>query len=71
MPVPPSACSIDQGGPILEFVRVGRLVRVSALDPVSLIEVVAYGPATASEAALQRVALAKLRRAIERAPGRG
>ena len=69
MPPPPPALSTDREGPILEFVRVGRLLRVSALDPASLVEVVVYGPLTASEAALQRLALAKLRRVLERTTG--
>lgn len=69
MPHAPSARSTDREGPILEFLRVGNLLRVSALDPASLVEVVVYGPRTASEAALARLALAKLRRAIERTSG--
>lgn len=56
----------DQDAPILEFVRIGRLLRVSALDQATLVEATVYGPAATGEAALQRLALAKLRRAIER-----
>lgn len=52
--------------PILEFVRIGRFLKVTALDPASLIEVVVYGPTSAPEPTLCRLALAKLRRAIER-----
>jgi hypothetical protein len=49
-----------RGGVIIEFVRLGALVRVSALDPASLVEVVLQGPAGAGEAALRRAVLRKL-----------
>ena len=45
---------------ILEFVRIGALIRVSAMEPTSLTEVVIYGPASAGEAALRRAVLRKL-----------
>ena len=45
---------------ILEFTRIGAVVRVAALDPASLIEVVIQGPAAAGEAALREAALRKL-----------
>jgi hypothetical protein len=45
---------------ILEFVRIGALIRVSAMDPTSLTEVVIYGPASAGEATLRRAVLRKL-----------
>ena len=51
---------IDPGEVILEFVRVGALIRVSAMEPKSLTEVVIYGPASAGEAALRRTVLCKL-----------
>lgn len=51
---------------ILEFVRVGSLVRVSAMEPKTLTEVVIYGPARASEAALRRIVLRKLDYVLER-----
>lgn len=50
----------DDTDVILEFTRVGALIRVSAMDPKSLTEVVIQGPAGAGEAALQRTALRKL-----------
>ena len=64
----------DPDGVILEFVRLGALVRVSAIDPASLTEVVLQGPAAAGEAALRRAALKKLayvlaRRERTTAPG--
>ena len=51
---------IDPGEVILEFVQVGALIRVSAMEPKSLTEVVIYGPASAGEAALRRTVLCKL-----------
>jgi hypothetical protein len=48
------------GEVILEFVQIGGLVRVSAMEPESLTEVVIYGPASAGEAALRRTVLCKL-----------
>jgi hypothetical protein len=45
---------------IIELVRCGAIVRVSALDPASLVEVVLQGPASAGEAALRRAAVRKL-----------
>jgi hypothetical protein len=50
----------DPDGVILEYVRLGALVRVGAIDPASLTEVVLQGPAAAGEPALRRAALRKL-----------
>ncbi len=50
----------EPDGVIVEFVRLGRLVRVSAIDSESLTEVVLQGPAVAGEAALRRAVLRKL-----------
>jgi hypothetical protein len=58
---------IDPGEVILEFVQIGALVRVSAMEPNSLTEVVIYGPASAGEAALRRTVLCKLDYAVARA----
>lgn len=52
--------AIDLDEVILEFVRVGPLIRVSAMEPKTLTEVVSYGPAHAGEAALRRIVLRKL-----------
>ena len=60
------AKEIDPGEVILEFVQVGALVRVSAMEPKSLTEVVIYGPASAGEAALRRTVLCKLDFALAR-----
>jgi Domain of unknown function (DUF6898) len=59
---------IDPGEVILEFVQIGALIRVSAMEPKSLTEVVIYGPASAGEAALRRVVLRKLDYALGRRP---
>jgi hypothetical protein len=53
---------------ILEFTAVGAVVRVSAMDPRTLTEVVVQGPAVAGRAALQRLALAKLAWVLRRQP---
>ncbi len=47
-------------GIIFEFVRLGNSVKVTAIDPVSLIEVSLVGPASGDQAALRRAALRKL-----------
>ena len=56
----------ERGEVIVEFVRLGALVRVSALDVASLTEVVLQGPAAAGEAALRRAVLRKLAYALAR-----
>lgn len=45
---------------IFEFVPVGSLVRVSAMDTQTLTEVVIQGPAGASEAILKQNAMKRL-----------
>jgi len=57
---PAMSHEIDPGDVILEFVQIGALIRVSAMEPQSLTEVVIYGPASAGEAALRRTVLCKL-----------
>jgi hypothetical protein len=61
---------LERGDVILEFVRLGALIRVSAMDVASLTEVVLQGPAAAGEAALRRAVLRKLAYALARAPRR-
>lgn len=48
----------------LEFIPVGRQVKVVAIDAATGTEVSIVGPVTASQAELQRVAVAKLKRRI-------
>lgn len=62
----PKRQEVDQTDVIVEFVRIGALVRVSAMEPISLTEVVIQGPATAGEAALRRTALRKLAHVLNR-----
>lgn len=57
---------VEPSGVILEFVRLGPLIRVSAMDPVSLTEVVLQGPAAAGEAALRHAVLQKLAYVLRR-----
>jgi len=45
---------------LIEFRRVGKYVKVSAIDPVSLIEVSIVGDPKRSDAALKRLAAEKL-----------
>jgi hypothetical protein len=51
---------------ILEYQRVGAVVKVSAVDPETLVEVTIQGPAAWGEAALRRTALSKLRYVLAR-----
>ncbi len=50
------------------FTRVGGAVRVAAIDAATGIEVVVMGPASAAQADLQKLALAKLKARLA-APG--
>ena len=45
---------------IIEYVPVGNVVRVSAMDTATLTEVVTQGPASAGEETLKRNALKRL-----------
>ncbi len=49
-----------------EFVALGSVVKVSAIDAATGTEVSAMGPATASQADLQRLALQKLKARLAR-----
>jgi hypothetical protein len=51
---------------LLEFHQIGAVVKVSAVDPVSLTEVCISGPASAGEAALGQAAIRKLRYVLAR-----
>ena len=63
--------AIDKEQVILEFVQVGALVRVSAMEPTTVTEVVIYGPASAGETALRRLVLRKLDYVLKRRSARG
>jgi hypothetical protein len=49
-----------------EFTVIGQTVKVSAIDGATGIEVAAIGPASASQADLQQLALAKLKARLAR-----
>jgi len=55
---------LDQGEVIIEMRPVGTVVRVAAVDVKSGTEVIVFGPATASQRALEELAVAKLRRRL-------
>jgi hypothetical protein len=59
-------CDATDGSVLLEMVRIGSYLRVAALDPATATEVSVIGPATQGEAALRRLAAAKLARAVAR-----
>lgn len=50
---------------LLEFVRIGGQMRVSAIDSATGIEVVIIAPHNAPRAQVQQIALAKLKRKME------
>ena len=54
---------------IIEFYRVGRSVKVSAMDPRTLTEVSIVGPATAGEATLKQAVLKRLEYVMARKRG--
>lgn len=45
---------------IIEFMPVGNIVRVSAMDTRTLTEIIVQGPASAGEATLKRNAIKRL-----------
>ena len=45
---------------LVEFQTIGNAVKVSALDPITLVEVSIIGPTNATEAELSRLAVQKL-----------
>ena len=51
---------------LFEFQVIGATVKVTAIDSVTATEVSIMGPASASRADLQRVALAKLKARLAR-----
>lgn len=53
-------------GALIEFVRRGGYLRVSAMDPVTLTEAVIVGNPRAGEANLRKVAIAKLEMQLQK-----
>lgn len=54
---------------IFEAVQIGRIVKVTAIDPETLVEVSIQGPAGGDPAALEAVALRKLAYVLKRVKG--
>ncbi len=54
---------------LVEFQSIGNSVKVSALDPVTLVEVSIVGPSTASEAELSALAVRKLEYMLRKQTG--
>lgn len=65
MPRPP----LSEQDVLIEFQVVGKIVRVSAIDPVTNTEVIIQGPASAGKAVLARNALAKLNYMLRKTGG--
>jgi len=53
--------SINDSRIIIEFIQVGAYVKVTAVDPVSLVEVSIVGDPSASRNILEQTAIKKLR----------
>lgn len=49
-----------------EFVKVGNVVKVTAIDSVTAIEVSVMGPANAAKSDLEKIALRKLEARLKR-----
>lgn len=58
-----------QEGYIIEFVPVGKVVKVSAMDPATLTEVSIVGPTNASRAELQSTVISKLQYVLKKRSG--
>jgi hypothetical protein len=52
-----------------EFVAIGSSVKVNAIDPVSGVEASIVAPVNTAQVDLERLALSKLRRMIEKKTG--
>lgn len=50
----------DEEAYIIEFIQIGKSVKVSAFDPVTLTEVSIVGPVKAPKSQLKQIALQKL-----------
>ena len=49
-----------------EFVKIGKAVKITAIDSATAIEVSVMGPARAAQSDLERVALRKLKARLKR-----
>jgi hypothetical protein len=61
--------SLDEDRLLIEFHRIGNVVKVTAVDPVSLIEVSIVGDPAMGEAGLSRAAVRKLRYVMQKRRG--
>ena len=57
---------LNENRVIIEFIRVGAYVKVSAVDPLSMIEVSIVGNPASGEAMLKRTAIRKLKYVLEK-----
>jgi hypothetical protein len=57
---------LDESGILIEFHRVGNAVKVTAVDPQSLLEASIVGDPAMGEAALSHAAIRKLRYVLDR-----
>ena len=57
---------LNENRVIIEFIRVGAYVKVSAVDPLSMIEVSIVGNPSSGEAMLKRTAIRKLKYVLEK-----
>lgn len=55
------------GGVLFEFVQMGQVMRVAAIDEATGTEVFVITPVNATRLQMERVALAKLRRKLDEA----
>ena len=61
---------LDDNRVIIEFIRVGAYVKVSAVDPVTGIEASIVGNPASGEEVLKRTAVRKLRYVLEKQAAR-
>jgi len=59
----------DRGEVYFEFIPIGAVVKVTAIDATTGVEVVVMGPTGAKQTDLKRLALQKLKARLARAPG--
>lgn len=58
--------TLNENQVIIEFIRVGAYVKVSAVDPVTRVEASIVGNPASGEATLKRTALRKLRYVLDK-----
>ena len=58
--------NLNENRVIIEFVRVGAYVKVSAVDPVSMVEISIVGNPASGEETLKRTAIRKLKYVLEK-----